>query len=118
MVASLIKEVTTDLLYQYGMYVFLLTSTLFLVVSLFFAEQKFRIASPSEALTRSLKGLLAVVPYVIVFLIVWLFYKYALNTDLNEFTAPVMMPIILLIMVLWKRPIMFMLSVLSLVGQI
>ena len=102
-VASLNKEVTTDLLYQYGMYVFLLTSTLFLVVSLFFAEQKFRIASPSEALPRSLKGLLAVVPYVIVFLIVWLFYKYALNTDLNEFTAPVMMPIILLIMVLYEK---------------
>lgn len=102
-VASLNKEVTTDLLYQYGLYVFLITSTLFLVVSLFFAEQKFRIASPSEALPRSLKGMLAVFPYVLVFVIVWLFYKYALNTNLDEFTAPVMMPIILLILVLYEK---------------
>lgn len=102
-VASLNKEVTTDLLYKYGLYVFLITSTLFLVVSLFFAEQKFRIASPAEAIPHSGRALLAVVPYVIVFLIVWLFYKYALNTNLNEFTAPVMMPIILLIMVLYEK---------------
>ena len=102
-VASLNKEVTTDLLYEYGLYVFLITSTLFLVVSLFFAEQKFRIASPAEAIPNSWRALLAVVPYVIVFLIVWLFYKYALNTNLNEFTAPVMMPIILLIMVLYEK---------------
>lgn len=43
-VASLNKEVTTDLLYQYGVYVFLLTSTLFLIIALFFAEHRFRIS--------------------------------------------------------------------------
>ncbi len=102
-VASLNKEVTTDLLYHYGLYVFLITSTMFLLVSLFFAEQKFRIASPAEALPRSAKALLSVIPYVIVFLLVWMFYKYALNTNMNEFTAPVMMPIILLIMVLYEK---------------
>lgn len=102
-VASLNKEVTTDLLYQYGLYVFLITSTLFLVISLFFAEQKFRIASPAEAIPRSGKALLATIPYILVFLSVWLFYKYALSTNLNEFTAPVMMPIILLIMVLYEK---------------
>ena len=102
-VASLNKEVTTDLLYQYGVGVFLITSTLFLLISLFFAEQKFRINSPSIALPNSAKALVAVVPYVIVFLIVWAFYKYALNTNLNEFTAPVMMPIILLVMVLYEK---------------
>lgn len=102
-VASLNKEVTTDMLYDYGLYVFLVTSTLFLIVSLFFAEQKFRIAPPGEALPKSVKGLINVIPYVIVFLIVWAFYKYALNTNLNEFTAPVMMPIILLVMVLYEK---------------
>lgn len=102
-VASLNKEVTTDLLYQYGLYVFLITSTLFLIISLFFAEQKFRIASPSEAFPRSAQALLTTVPYILVFLVVWAFYKYALDTNLNEFTAPVMMPIILLIMVLYEK---------------
>lgn len=102
-VASLNKEVTTDLLYHYGLYVFLITSTLFLVISLFFAEQKFRIASPTIAFPRSIKAFTRVTPYIIVFILVWLFYKYALNTNMDEFTAPVMMPIILLIMVLYEK---------------
>jgi len=102
-VASLNKEVTTDLLYQYGVYTFLLTSTLFLVVSLFFAESKFRIASPSLAAPKSGRAFLAVVPYIAIFVLIWMFYKYLLDTDLNEFTAPVMMPVILLMIVLFDK---------------
>jgi TRAP-type C4-dicarboxylate transport system permease large subunit len=102
-VASLNKEVTTDWLYQYGSYTFLLTSTLFLVVSLFLAEQKFRIAPLSIAAPQSFRALAPVMPYILIFVLIWLFYKYALSTDLNEFTAPVMMPIILLIMVLYDK---------------
>lgn len=102
-VASLNKEVTTDLLYHYGIYVFLLSSTLFLLISLFFAESKFRIAAPSVAAPVSGRAVLAVIPYVIIFLITWAFYKYALSTDLNEFTAPVMMPVILLMVVLFDK---------------
>ncbi|WP_409410284.1 TRAP transporter large permease subunit [Acinetobacter indicus] len=102
-VASLNKEVTTDVLYHYGVYVFLLTTTIFLVVSLFFAESKFRIASPAVAAPRSLRAMGAVVPYVIIFVLIWMFYKYALDTSLNEFTAPVMMPVILLLIVLFDK---------------
>jgi TRAP-type C4-dicarboxylate transport system permease large subunit len=99
-VASLNKEVTTDLLYQYGIYTFLLTSTMFLIVSLFFAEHKFRIASANVAAPQSGRAFLAVIPYIVIFVLIWMFYKYLLNTDLNEFTAPVMMPVILLMIVL------------------
>lgn len=102
-VASLNKEVTTDFLYHYGLYVFLITSTLFLLVSLMFAEQKFRIASPRVAFPLSIKGLVKVLPYVLIFILIWLFYKYALDTKMNEFTAPIMMPIILLVMVLYEK---------------
>lgn len=102
-VASLNKEVTTDLLYHYGMYVFLLSSTLFLVISLFFAETKFRIAPIGVAAPKSGQAFLAVIPYIVIFVLVWLFYKYALSTDLNEFTAPVMMPVILLMVVLFDK---------------
>ena len=102
-VASLNKEVTTDLLYQYGVYVFLLTSTLFLIIALFFAENRFRIAAPSVAAPKSGRAFLAVVPYIVIFVLIWLFYKYLLSTDLNEFTAPVMMPVILLLIVLFDK---------------
>ncbi|ATO19531.1 hypothetical protein BS636_07575 [Acinetobacter sp. LoGeW2-3] len=102
-VASLNKEVTTDMLYQYGVYTFLLSSTLFLVISLFFAESKFRIAPAGVAAPQSGRAFLAVIPYIVIFVLIWAFYKYALSTNLNEFTAPVMMPVILLMIVLYDK---------------
>lgn len=102
-VASLNKEVTTDMLYHYGVYVFLLSSTLFLIISLFFAESKFRIAAPGLASPQSARAFVNVIPYIVIFILIWLFYKYALSTDLNEFTAPVMMPVILLMIVLFDK---------------
>ncbi len=85
------------------MYVFLLSSTLFLVISLFFAENKFRIAAPTVAAPQSGRAFMAIIPYIVIFILIWLFYKYALSTDLNEFTAPVMMPVILLMIVLFDK---------------
>lgn len=102
-VASLNKEVTTDMLYHYGVYVFLLSSTLFLIISLFFAESKFRIAAPGLAAPQSARAFVNVIPYIVIFILIWLFYKYALSTDLNEFTAPVMMPVIVLMIVLFDK---------------
>ncbi len=100
-IASLNKEVTTDTLYHYGIYVFLLTSTLFLFISLIKAEEKFRIAPFSVALPESARAFVPVSPYIVLAIAVWAFYKLALDTNLNEFTAPVIMPIILLAMVLF-----------------
>lgn len=102
-IASLNRQVTTDMLYHYGIYVFLLTSTLFLIVSLFIAETKFRIAPPSVAIPKSLRALIPVSPYIVIGgLVIW-GYSYLLNTELNEFSAPVIMPIILLAMVLFDK---------------
>ena len=102
-IASLNRQVTTDMLYHYGIYVFLLTSTLFLIVSLVIAENKFRIAPPSVAIPKSLRALIPVSPYIVIGgLVIW-GYGYLLNTELNEFTAPVIMPIILLVMVLFDK---------------
>src|SRR5690606_16893522 len=84
-------------------YVFLLSSTLFLVISLFFAENKFPIAAPTIAPPQSGRPFLAIIPYIVIVILTWLFYKYALSTDLNEFTAPVMMPVILLMIVLYDK---------------
>lgn len=102
-IAALNRQVTTDMLYHYGVYVFLLTSTLFLIISLFLAPSKFRIAAPSVAIPNSLRALVPVSPYLVIGgLVIW-GYSYLLNTDLNEFTAPVIMPIILLAFVLFDK---------------
>ena len=73
------------------------------MISLFFAENKFRIAAPLIAVPLSLRAFGPVLPYILIFMLIWLFYKYALDTNMNEFTAPVMMPVILLMMVLFDK---------------
>ena len=102
-IASMNKEVTTDLLYGKGVWVFLLSSTMFLIVSLILAEQKFRIASPSVALPASARAFVPVSPYIVITIAVILFYQFGLDTKLDEFTAPMMMPLIMLAIVFFDK---------------
>ncbi len=97
------KHVTSDELFNHGIYVFWFISFLFLAVSLFFADSKFRINSPKIALPGMMRALGPVVPYVIITALVVLFYKYALNTEMNEFTAPMILPLILLAVVFFDK---------------
>lgn len=97
------RHVTSDELFNHGIYVFWLTAFLFLGVSLFLAETKFRVNPPKIALPGMLRAIGPVIPYVIITIIVLLFYRYILDSHLNEFTAPVILPIILLVMVFYDK---------------
>lgn len=102
-IAAMNKEVQTALLYEKGLYVFAVSSTLFLIVSLLLAKQKFRIAPPAVALPQSARAFIPVIPYVVVTVVVVLFYQYLLNTKLDEFTAPMIMPFIMLAIVAFDK---------------
>lgn len=97
------KHVTSDELFNHGVYVFWLTALIFLGISLYLAETKFRINSPKIAIPGMFRAMSPVVPYVIITLLVVLFYKYVLNTELNEFSAPLILPLILLAIVLFDK---------------
>ena len=97
------KHVTSDELFDHGIYVFWFISFFFLAISLFFAESKFRINSPKLAVPGMIRALGPVVPYVIIVALVVSFYKYVLNTDMNEFSAPMILPLILLALVLFDK---------------
>jgi TRAP-type C4-dicarboxylate transport system permease large subunit len=103
MIAALNKQVTTAGLYHWGFYVFLLTSTLFFLSSQMLRTQRATIESPRVAIPGTLRQLVPLVPYItVVAIIVWL-YEFALDTKLNEITAPVIMPIILLILLVYDK---------------
>jgi TRAP-type C4-dicarboxylate transport system permease large subunit len=102
-IAAMNKEVTTDLLYAKGLYVFAISSTLFLIVSLFLAEQKFRIASPAIALPATARALVPISPYILITIAVIGFYQFGLDTKMDEFTAPMIMPFILLALVAFDK---------------
>lgn len=90
------KHVTSDELFNHGFWVFWLTAIIFFAVSLFLAEDKFRINSPKVAVPGMLRALIPVIPYVWIVALVIAFYAYGLDTQMDEFTAPVILPFMLL----------------------
>lgn len=102
-IVALNKEVTSDQLFGYGHYVFWLTAFVMLGVSLLLADTKFRIASPRVALPGMIRALGPVSPYVVITGLVLAFYWYVLKTQMNEFTAPVILPLILLAIVFYDK---------------
>lgn len=103
LIAALNKQVTTADLFHWGLYVFLLTSTLFYVFSKIYGKSHTKLAPAREAFPAMLRALTPVSPYVVVVGVIVLAYEYLLDTKLNEFTAPVIMPVILLFIVIFDK---------------
>ncbi len=102
-IAALNKEVTTSLLYSQGVNVFLLSSTMFLIMSLIIAKDKFKLAKPSMALPESMRAFVPVSPYIVISIIVVMIYRFILDTKLDEFTAPMILPFIMLAIVWFDK---------------
>ena len=102
-IAALNKQVTTQVLYGWGIWVFLLTSSLFFIISQMMRKQKIQIESVSVALPASARALGPVSPYIVLTLVVVYFYKFVLDTKLDEFTAPMILPVILLAIVIFDK---------------
>ena len=97
------RHVTSSELFDHGIYVFWLTAFIFLGVSLILAEEKFRVASPKIAVPGMLRACVPVIPYIIIGFAVVMFYKLALDTTINEFTAPMILPLVLIAMILFDK---------------
>ncbi len=102
-IAAMNKEVTTTILYSWGSHVFLLTSTLFLIVSLIATKEKFRLARPKTALPGSARAFANVSPYIAITAIVIGAYRFLLDTKLDEFTSSMILPFILLAIVWFDK---------------
>ncbi len=102
-IAAMNREVTTDLMYGQGLFIFLVSSTLLLIFSLTFGGQKVRIASPSVALRPSIRQMAPVAPYIVVVVSVVAAYYFLLDTKLDEFTAPLILPLIMLAILAWDK---------------
>ena len=102
-VASLNKQVTTDQLYHWGWRVFALTSILFLIASLLVRRGPLNMASPREAMKGTWKALRPLAPYLVVVALVLGGYGLGLGTALDEHTAPVILPVLLLLLLVYDR---------------
>lgn len=103
MIAALNKQVTTNTLYHWGFYVFMLTSTLFFLVSQMLRTERAAIESPRVAIPAMMARLGPVLPYAAVAVTIVMIYEVALETALNEITAPTIMPVMLLLILVFDK---------------
>ncbi|WP_227545980.1 TRAP transporter large permease subunit [Marinobacter fonticola] len=103
-IAYLNREVTTDVLFGWGIWVFLLTAVMFLVVSLTVNRQsRFELAPATEAFPAMLRALAPLMPYVLVIAVVVLGYRWALDVGMDEFSAPRILPVIMLAILVYEH---------------
>lgn len=103
-IAYLNREVTTDDLFGWGIWVFVLTAVMFTTVTLTVNRQsKFNLAPASEALPAMLRAFRSLIPYILVIAGVVLLYRYALDVRMDEFSAPRLLPVIMLSILLYEH---------------
>ncbi|PVY77634.1 TRAP-type C4-dicarboxylate transport system permease large subunit [Tamilnaduibacter salinus] len=103
-IAYLNREVTTDDLFGWGVWVFLLTAGMFLLISNTINRQsRFEPAPFGEAMPAMARELLPLVPYALVITGVVLFYSLALDVGVDEFSAPRILPVIMLAILVYEH---------------
>jgi TRAP-type C4-dicarboxylate transport system permease large subunit len=103
LIAALNKQVTTNGLYHWGFYVFLVTSTLFFLASQLLRTAKADVASPSEAIPVMLREMKPLLPYAAVVVAIVALYEFVLDTKLNEITAPTIMPVLMILILVFDK---------------
>ncbi|MEZ4236843.1 MAG: TRAP transporter large permease subunit [Myxococcota bacterium] len=103
LIAVLDNQVTTTELFGWGQRVFLLTSLISLVAFLLWNREPLRVPAFGRAVPASLRAFRPLVPYVLVGAAVVLFYRVIFDTRVNEHTAPLVLPAVLLALVAWDR---------------
>lgn len=98
LIAMLNKQVTTSTLFHWGFFVFLLTSTLFFLASQMRRTQRAQVEVPMVAIRAMLKESIHILPYVAMAIGLVVFYAEALDTSLNEISAPTIMPVLMLLL--------------------
>jgi len=103
-IAFMNREVTTDQLFGWGIYVFLLSAVMFALVALTLnRENRFELASPAEAFPAMIKALRPLIPYILCMVGVVLFYRFALNVRLDEFSAARILPVMMLAILIFEH---------------
>lgn len=103
-VATLNNTVTTDELFSAGARVLLLTALMYALYVLFLGgRSSLRIAPLSQAIPGTLRALVPLLPYVAAFAAVVLAWEWLLGRGLDEFSAPAILPLVMLLIVAMER---------------
>lgn len=101
-IAALNNQVTTAELFGSGLKIFFLTAFLFFIYSQFARKEPARIAPFREALPESIRRLRPLIPYVVLMAAVIMFFNHVLDRRLDEFSAPIILPVVLLSILIYE----------------
>lgn len=103
-IAFMNREVTTDQLFGYGVWVFALSAFMFFVMVMTFNRQsKLQLASVSQALPETFAQLRPLLPYIICMVGVVMFYNIVINVQLDEFSAARILPVMMLAILIFEH---------------
>lgn len=102
-ISILNKEVVTDDLFYWGIRVFLLTALVFFFYAMITKKDPLKIAPTSEALGQSIGNFKTLIPYVIVFVVLMGLYALVLDAYMDQFSAPIILPVLLIGVVVFER---------------
>ena len=102
-IAALNRQVTTDQLYGWGLYVFALTALLFTAFVYMTRKSRPHLATPDDALPATRRALGPIIPYVVIGVVVVLIYAKLLGQSFNEFSAPVILPLMMIALLGYDR---------------
>lgn len=95
-IAALNKDVTTGEMYHFGFMIYLLTAFLFLIVSQLSRTEPARIAPAAVAIPEMVRQFGPLIPYIVIIIATAGTYSMVLNQAVDEFSAPYILPVILL----------------------
>ncbi len=102
-VSALNKQITTQRLFHYGFYVYLLMGLVVTCLVLLTRRNKLTFRSPSEALKPCVKAVIPLLPYIGIGAFVILGFAYGLDVPFNEYSAPNILPFMLLGMIFYDQ---------------
>lgn len=103
LIAALNKEVVTDQLFSWGLNTFMTTVAVFFMFALITKRDKLRIAPVNEAFKPFTRALLPLLPYAMIILLIPLAYSLILMVDMDEFSAPIILPVIILWFIVYEK---------------
>ncbi len=95
-IVAYLNPPTTDVLYGWGRWVFILSASLFALAVLLTRDGPLLQRDPRQALPEVLSGLRPIAGYAALFAAVVLAFWLGLDTKLDEHSAPVILPVVLL----------------------
>lgn len=102
-IAALNRQVTTDQLFGWGLYVFLLTALIFTGFVYLTRKSRPHIATPDGALIATGRALVPLIPYAVIGVAVVMIFANILGQSFNEFSAPVILPVMMIALLGYDR---------------